>query len=146
MRTTCCLPLSLALHSLLVRPVPNSPAPALSPPAERDSPAEMSDFEVSAEEFRALYDRVKQMSQRGPADRLGALNNISPAQVVAAASDVRRGRVVSLAAPIDSEAAPDNPDPAVHQMTHTGISSGPASGLSFAMDRVALDIHGNADS
>jgi hypothetical protein len=65
----------------------------------------------------------------------GALNNISPTQVVAAASDIWRGRAVSLAAPIESEMAADNPDPAVHQMTHSGTSPGPASGLSFAMDR-----------
>jgi kynurenine formamidase len=58
----------------------------------------MSDFELSADEFRALYDRVKHMSRWGPADRRGALNNISPAQVVAAASDIWRGRAVSLAA------------------------------------------------
>jgi kynurenine formamidase len=106
----------------------------------------MSDFEVSAEQFRALYGRVKHMSRRGAADRLGALNNISPAQVVAAASDVTRGRAVSLAAPVEDEITPDNPDPARHQMTATGISSGPASGLSFATDRVALNIHGNVDS
>ncbi len=106
----------------------------------------MSDFELSAGEFRALYDRVKHLSSQGPGDRLGALNNISSAQVVAAASDVWRGRAVSLAAPVGSEVAPDNPDPAVHQMIHTGISPGPASGVSFAMDRVALNIHGNADS
>jgi kynurenine formamidase len=106
----------------------------------------MSDFEVSAEEFRALYDRVRHMSRRGAADRLGALNNISPAQVVAAASDVRRGRAVSLAAPVEDEITPDNPDPARHQMTATGISSGPSGGLSFATDRVALNIHGNVDS
>ena len=106
----------------------------------------MSDFEVSAEQFRALYDRVRHMSRRGAADRLGALNNISPAQVVAAASDVRRGRAVSLAAPVEDEITPDNPDPARHQMTATGISSGPAAGLSFATDRVALNIHGNVDS
>jgi kynurenine formamidase len=106
----------------------------------------MSDFELSAGEFRALYDRVRHMSLQGPADRLGALNNISSAQVVAAASDVWRGRAVSLAAPVSSEVTPDNPDPAVHQMIHTGSSPGPPSGLSFAMDRVALNIHGNADS
>ena len=106
----------------------------------------MSDFELSAAEFRALYDRVKHMSRWGPADRRGALNNISPTQVVAAASDVWRGRAVSLAAPIESEVAADNPDPAVHQMTHPGTSPVPASGLSFAMDRVAMNIHGNADS
>ena len=106
----------------------------------------MSDFELSADEFRALYDRVKHMSERGPADRRGALNNISPAQVVAAASGVSRGRAVSLAAPVDSEVTADNPDPAVHEMTRTGTSPGSDSGLSFAMDRLGLNIHGNADS
>jgi kynurenine formamidase len=106
----------------------------------------MSDFELSAAEFRALYDRVKHMSQWGSADRRGALNNIAPAQVTAAASGIRRGRAVSLAAPIDSEVAPDNPDPALHQMTQPGINPVPASGLSFAMDRLAMNIHGNADS
>jgi kynurenine formamidase len=105
----------------------------------------MSDFELSATEFRALYDRVRHMSRWGPADRRGALNNISPTQVVAAASGVCRGRAVSLATPIESEVALDNPDPAVHLMTH-GTSSAATFGLSFAMDRVAMNIHGNADS
>jgi kynurenine formamidase len=106
----------------------------------------MSDFELSEAQFRALYDRVRQMSRRGPADRRGALNNIAPAQVTAAAGDARRGRTVSLAAPVDSEVAPDNPDPAVHEMALPGVTAVPASGLSFAMDRVAMNIHGNADS
>ena len=69
----------------------------------------MSDYELSAAEFRALYDRVKHMSRWGPADRRGALNNISPTQVVAAASDIWRGRAVSLAAPIESEVAAASP-------------------------------------
>ena len=106
----------------------------------------MGDFELSAAEFQALYRRVKHMSRQGPADRRGALNNISATDVVTAASGVWRGHAVSLAAPVESQVAPDNPDPAVHQMTHTGTSSGPAAGLSFAMDRLALNIHGNTDS
>ena len=53
---------------------------------------------------------------------------------------------VSLAAPIESEVALDNPDPAVLQMTHTGTGSALASGLSFAMDRVTMNIHGNTDN
>ena len=106
----------------------------------------MGDFELSAAEFRALYQRVKHMSLQGPADRRGALNNTSPTDVVAAASGVWRGHVVSLAAPVESQVAPDNPDPAVHQMTHTGTGPVPPAGLSFAMDRVAMNIHGNTDS
>ena len=106
----------------------------------------MGDFELSAAEFRALYRRVKHMSRQGPADRRGALNNTSPTDVVTAASGVWRGHAVSLAAPVDTEVAADNPDPAVHQMAHPGTSSVSAAGLSFAMDRVAMNIHGNADS
>jgi kynurenine formamidase len=106
----------------------------------------MSDFTLSEAEFRALYERLRRTSAWGPADRLGTLNNISTAEVVAAASDVRSGRTVSLAAPIESRATADNPDPAVHQMTRTPDSADRASGLSFAMDRLAMNIHGNADS
>jgi kynurenine formamidase len=106
----------------------------------------VSEFQLSAAEFRALYERVKHMSRWGPADRRGALNNVSPAQVVTAASAVWRGRSVSLATPVESTAGPDNPDPAVHLMTHHGADAVPGSGLSFAMDRLAMNIHGNADS
>jgi kynurenine formamidase len=106
----------------------------------------MSDFALSAAEFRALYERVRQLSRRGPADRRGTLNNICPAEVVAAAGEVRHGRVVSLAAQVDYLAAPDNPDPAVHQMTHPGTGPVPVSGLSFAMDRLAMNVHGYVDS
>ena len=105
----------------------------------------MGDFELSAAEFRALYQRVKHMSQQGPADRRGALNNTSPTDVVTAASGIWRGHAVSLAAPLEIQVAADNPDPVVHQMTQTG-SSVPAAGLSFAMDRLALNIHGNTES
>ena len=106
----------------------------------------MSDFALSEAEFRALYERVRRTSAWGPGDRLGTLNNISPAEVVAAASDVRDGRTVSLAAPIETRAAADNPDPAVHQMTSPADDTDGASGLSFAADRLAMNIHGNADS
>src|SRR5580700_1355093 len=109
----------------------------------------MSDFALSEAEFRVLYERVRRTSAWGPGDRLGTLNNISPAEVVAAASDVRDGRTVSLAAPIETRAAADNPDPAVHQMTSSADDTDDtdgASGLSFATDRLAMNIHGNADS
>src|ERR1700726_1828848 len=108
--------------------------------------ASMSDFALSEAEFRALYERLRRTSAWGPGDRLGTLNNISAAEVVAAASDVRDGHTVSLAAPIESREAPDNPDPAVHQMTSSADYTDGASGLSFATDRLAMNIHGNADS
>jgi kynurenine formamidase len=105
----------------------------------------MSDFTMGEAEFRALYERLRRASAWVPADRRGALNNITMSDVVAAAGGVGVGRTVSLAAPIHGPAA-DNPDPAVHQMAHSADGTDRASGLSFATDRLALNIHGDADS
>ena len=105
----------------------------------------MSEFAMTEAEFRALYARLRRSSAWVPTDRRGALNNISMWDVVAAASDVQVGRTVSLAAPIQGPAV-DNPDPAVHQMSHTAEGPARDSGLTFAVDRLALNIHGNADS
>ncbi len=100
--------------------------------------------ELSSGEFQGLYQRLKRMSRWGPDDRRGALNHISEANLVAAASDVWRGHTVSLAAPMESHPTADNPQPVLHQMTSSGRQGRP--GLSFATDRVAMNIHGNADS
>jgi kynurenine formamidase len=105
----------------------------------------MSDFAMSEAEFRALRERLRRASAWTPADRRGALNNITMSDVAAAAGDVLIGRTVSLAAPIQGPAA-DNPDPAVHQMAHSADGPDRACGLTFATDRLALNIHGDADS
>jgi kynurenine formamidase len=96
-------------------------------------------------EFRSLYERLRAQVPWGPEDRRGALNYITPSEVLAALGEARLGRTVSLAAPVEDWATPDNPDPAQHQMTGPlGADAGP--GLSFSMDRIAMNIHGNADS
>jgi Putative cyclase len=57
----------------------------------------------------------------------------------------RLGRSVSLAAPVEDWVTPGNPDPARHQMKEPlGTQAG--RGLSFGMDRIAMNIHGNVDS
>ena len=66
--------------------------------------------------------------------------------MVAAASDVRDGRTVSLAAPIESQATPDNPDPAVHQMTHWADGADALPGCPSPPTAWRMNIHGNADS
>jgi Putative cyclase len=96
-------------------------------------------------EFRALHERLRRQVPWGPDDRRGALNYITYAEVLAALGEARLGRTVSLAAPVEDWPAPDNPDPAHHQMKEPlGADAGP--GLSFSMDRIAMNIHGNADS
>jgi kynurenine formamidase len=100
---------------------------------------------MSEAEFRSVYERLRAQVPWGPDDRRGALNYITPADVLAAWGSVRLGRTVSLAAQVEDWVTPDNPDPAQHQMKGPlGADAGP--GLSFGMDRIAMNIHGNADT
>ncbi|WP_196278935.1 cyclase family protein [Catellatospora vulcania] len=102
--------------------------------------------ELSPDEFEALYERLRQYADRGPADRRGALNHITPATVRAAAREVRLGRSVSLAAPVETVPAPDNPQPSTHHMISSPAEHRHKPGLNFAYDRLAMNIHGDADS
>jgi kynurenine formamidase len=101
---------------------------------------------LDAAAFAALYQRLRQVPAWGPADRRGALNHLTPARVAAAAGEIRLGRTVTLAAPIETRLTPDQPEPAVHGMTgHAGDQADP-DGLTFAQDRLGINVHGNADS
>jgi len=73
--------------------------------------------EVTAEEFGELYRSLSSWGRWGESDERGALNLLGPEQVVEAAGLVREGTSVTLSLPLNTEAAPDNPDPAVHFMT-----------------------------
>ncbi len=96
-------------------------------------------------EFRALLERLRSRARWGRADRRGALNYITPDTVRAALAEVRQGRPVSLAAPVENWVTPDNPDPCRHEMIQKAADA-PPEGLSFALDRIAMNVHGNADS
>jgi kynurenine formamidase len=105
----------------------------------------MSDYGMSEAEFRSLCERLRHASAWVPGDRRGALNNISMSDVVAAAGLVTVGRTVSLAAPLQPRAE-DNPEPAVHEVSHSVVGPEPGRGLTFAHDRLELNVHGNADT
>ena len=96
-------------------------------------------------EFRLLYERLRGQVPWGPDDRRGALNYVTPAEVLAATSEVKLGRTMSLAAPVEDWVTPDNPEPSEHQMKGL-LGADPGRGLSFSRDRIAMNIHGNADS
>jgi kynurenine formamidase len=101
---------------------------------------------MDAADFDVLYRRLRDSSDWGPDDRRGALNNITPAQLLSAAREVRSGQSTTLAAPVDSRVTLDNPEPYVHQMIGPTGDQADRTGLSFAMDRLAMNVHGNADS
>jgi kynurenine formamidase len=95
--------------------------------------------------FNALYQRLRGLANWDEDDRRGALNHLTPTQVAQAAREIRSGRTVSLAAAVENQVSLDNPDPCQHHMTG-GTNSEVDSSLLFALDRLAMNIHGNADS
>ena len=105
----------------------------------------MGDRELSSADFQALYERLRGQAQWGKDDRRGALNHITPARLLAAASEVRLGRSVTLAAALAGSAA-DNPEPGARHMMHLPGEFSDVPGLSFAVDQMAMNLHGNADS
>jgi kynurenine formamidase len=100
---------------------------------------------ISAAEFHALDQRVRRRAGGGTAAR-GTLDLITPAHVIAAAREVRVGRTVSLASPVETESGPDNPEPARHRMTGAVAGDMAGRGLEFARDHIGMNIHGDADS
>ena len=100
---------------------------------------------MTTAEFQHLYDRLRVQPPWGPADSRGALNYLTAATRLAAVGEVKLGRSVSLGGRIDYRVTVDNPEPAQHEMTATGDSA-TVGGLCFGMDRVGMNIHGNADT
>jgi kynurenine formamidase len=101
---------------------------------------------VDEAEFRGLYDSLRDAAARGPHDQRGALNNLTPEHRLAALREVQWGRSVSMAAPIETEEAADNPSPCRHTLISAPPGEVSAEGLHFAADTVTFNVHGNADS
>jgi Putative cyclase len=101
---------------------------------------------LDAAEFEALYLRLRQVPAWGPADRRGALNHLTPERVLAAAGEITLGRTVSLAAPIETGRTPDDPAPAIHEMAGPPGNQADPRGLTFAQDRLGINVHSNVDS
>ncbi|MGW7434228.1 cyclase family protein [Streptomyces sp. NPDC054861] len=102
---------------------------------------------LTADGFRALFERLRREAARSAGEgRRGALCHVTPERVLAAVAEVRLGRTVSLAAPIETEPGADDPEPAVHRMTGPAPGDLGAVGVHFATDRFAMNVHGDADS
>jgi kynurenine formamidase len=98
---------------------------------------------ISAAEFEQLFERLSNWDKWGPDDRLGTLNYITAEQVRRAAGLVRTGRSVSLAIPINKQAGPDNPRPALHYMVQGHDIKDEIGDPQFAMDYLGSECHGD---
>ncbi|AYN43965.1 cyclase family protein [Streptomyces dangxiongensis] len=96
--------------------------------------------------FRELYRRLRDPPPEAGGHPRGALHRLTSERVVAAAAEVRCGLSVSLAAPVETRAGPDSPQPASHRMTAPTTRESVEHGLAFARDRFAMNVHGDTDS
>jgi kynurenine formamidase len=100
--------------------------------------------DVSAEDFKALFEAVSTWGRWGREDQRGALHHLTPAHVAAAAALVRDGRTITLGLPLDTHAAAHNPKPAVHHMTQLPDTDLGSGSLRFAKDYVGVDYHNDS--
>jgi kynurenine formamidase len=108
--------------------------------------ADTSPKHLSRDEFAELMHRLRGSAGWDATDRRGALNHLTPAHRIAAAAEVRLGQHVTLARPIETESAADDPEPPRHDMTGAVGDHHLSRGVDFAMDRFSMDVHGNATS
>jgi kynurenine formamidase len=97
--------------------------------------------DLTADEFRKLFEAVSNWGRWGPDDERGALNYLTPARVLKAARLVRTGETVTLSRPLNTRPGVDNPAPADHHMTMMGDEDIGSGSLRFAKDYVGADYH-----
>jgi len=94
-------------------------------------------------EIAELMQKVSNWGRWGTDDQRGALNYISNEKRAAAARLVRTGETVSLALPLATRAARDNPVPVTHLMVRSGHIGHPLGSWGCA-DYFAIEPHGLA--
>jgi kynurenine formamidase len=97
---------------------------------------------ISAQEFDAIFESIKNWGRWGKDDDRGALNFITAEKRRTAAALVREGRVVSCTVPLPSSPAIDNPRPVVHLMVRSSDSAPRDSLAGGSADYFATEVHG----
>ena len=106
----------------------------------------MPGVNVTAREFRELFDSVSNWGRWDDDGERGALNHLTPARVAAAARLAQSGVTITLSQPLQTEARVDVPEPADHHMTMLPDAEVGSGSLSFAKDYVGLDYHNEGHS
>jgi kynurenine formamidase len=102
--------------------------------------------DLSAAEFRELFQAVSTWGRWGADDERGALNYLTADRVLAAARLVRSGETITLSLPLPTQPGIDNPVPADHRMTMLGNEDIGSGTLRFAKDYVGADYHNPSHS
>jgi kynurenine formamidase len=100
---------------------------------------------LKSSEVKALFDKLSNWGRWGKDDERGALNFITAEKRAAAARLVKTGEAVSLALPLATIPAADNPAPVTHLMVQAGFDSHDMD-LPYAGDYFAIAPHGMANT
>lgn len=103
-------------------------------------------IDLSATEFRKLFETVSNWGRWGGEDERGTLNYLTPDRVLEAARLVRTGETLTLSLPLNTRLGIDNPVPADHRMTMLGDEDIGSGTLRFAKDYVGADYHNASHS
>jgi kynurenine formamidase len=106
----------------------------------------MPRVDMSAQEFRELFDAVSNWGRWADRGERGTLNYLTPARTAAAARLVRSGTTITLSQPLETEARIDVPEPADHHMTMLPEDDIGSGSLRFAKDYIGVDYHNDGHS
>jgi kynurenine formamidase len=100
---------------------------------------------LSSSEVKGLFDKLSNWGRWGKDDERGALNFITPEKRAAAARLVQSGEAVSMALPLATIPALDNPMPVTHLMVQSGHDAH-TNALPYSGDYFAIAPHGMANT
>jgi kynurenine formamidase len=100
---------------------------------------------LTPSDVKGLFDKLSNWGRWGKDDQRGALNFITDQKRVAAARLVQAGESVSMALPLATIPAPDNPSPVTHLMVQAGADSREQP-LPYSGDYFAIAPHGMANT
>ena len=100
---------------------------------------------LTATEVHAIFDKTSNWGRWGKDDQRGALNFITEAKRARAGRLVQSGQTVSMALPLETTPAIDNPTPVTHLMVQSGADANQAF-LPYSGDYFAIAPHGLANT
>jgi kynurenine formamidase len=100
---------------------------------------------LTPSDVKGLFEKLSNWGRWGKDDQRGALNFITNQKRAAAARLVQAGESVSMALPLATIPAPDNPSPVTHLMVQAG-SDAHEQALPYSGDYFAIAPHGMANT
>ena len=100
---------------------------------------------LTPSDVKGMFEKLSNWGRWGKEDQRGALNFITNQKRAAAARLVQTGESVSMALPLATIPAPDNPTPVTHLMVQAGADSHEQA-LPYSGDYFAIAPHGMANT